>query len=80
MAGSDKAQDQLFAAGKYKSIGAAGAALTDEQRGWLQAQVDEIYADFKTAVLARGRRITPRACRHLGRPAPADSGQRLIFD
>jgi signal peptide peptidase SppA len=50
---------ELFAAGKYKSIGAAGTALTDEQRGWLQAQVDEIYADFKAAVLARGRRITP---------------------
>ena len=25
---------------------------------WLQAQVDEIYADFKGAMLARGRRIT----------------------
>ena len=52
---------ELFAAGKYKSVGAAGTALTDEQRAWLQAQVDEIYADFKTAVLARGRRITPDA-------------------
>ena len=27
----------------------------------VQAQVDETYADFKTAVLARGRRITPDA-------------------
>ena len=50
---------ELFAAGKYKSIGVAGTSLTDEQRAWLQAQVDETYADFKTAVLARGRRITP---------------------
>ena len=50
---------EMFAAGKYKSMGAAGVSLTDEQRAWLQAQVDEIYADFKTAVLARGRRITP---------------------
>lgn len=49
---------EMFAAGKYKSVGAAGVSLTDEQRAWLQAQVDEIYADFKAAVLARGRRIT----------------------
>ena len=52
---------ELFAAGKYKSVGAAGTALTEEQRAWQQAQVDEIYADFKTTVLARGRRITPDA-------------------
>jgi len=50
---------ELFAAGKFKSIGVAGTALTDEQRAWLQAQIDETYADFKAAVLARGRRITP---------------------
>lgn len=50
---------EMFAAGKYKSVGAAGVALTDEQRAWLQGQVDEIYADFKAAALARGRRITP---------------------
>lgn len=49
---------ELFAAGKYKSIGVAGTSLTDEQRAWLQAQVDETYTDFKAAVLARGRRIT----------------------
>ena len=34
---------ELFAAGKYKSVGVPGVSLTDEQR----------------AVLARGRRITP---------------------
>ena len=50
---------ELFAAGKFKSIGVAGTSLTDEQRAWLQAQIDETYADFKAAVLARGRRITP---------------------
>lgn len=49
----------MFAAGKFKSIGVAGTSLTDEQRAWLQAQVDETYADFKAAVLTRGRRITP---------------------
>ena len=50
---------ELFAAGKFKSIGVEGTTLTDEQRTWIQAQVDETYGDFKAAVLARGRRITP---------------------
>jgi len=50
---------ELFAAGKYKSIGVAGTSLTDEQRAWLQAQLDETYGDFKAAVLVRGRSITP---------------------
>jgi signal peptide peptidase SppA len=50
---------ELFAAGKYKSVGVPGVSLTDEQRAWLQADIDEIYGDFKAAVLARGRRITP---------------------
>jgi ClpP class serine protease len=34
-------------------------SLGEEQRTWLQSQIDEIYGDFKEAVLARGRRITP---------------------
>jgi len=50
-------KDELFAAGKYKSVGVPGLLLTDEQRAWLQSDVDKIYADFKAAVLARGRRI-----------------------
>ena len=49
---------ELFAAGKFKSVGVPGVSLTDEQRAWLQADIDEIYGDFKAAVLARGRRIT----------------------
>ena len=48
---------ELFAAGKYKSVGVPGVSLTDEQRAWLQSDIDEIYGDFKTAVLARGRAI-----------------------
>ena len=52
---------ELFAAGKYKSVGVPGVSLTDEQRAWLQADIDEIYGDFKTAVLARGRPIPPAA-------------------
>ena len=47
----------LFAAGKYKSVGVPGVALTEDQRAWLQADLEEIYAEFKTAVLARGRSI-----------------------
>lgn len=47
----------LFAAGKYKSVGVPGVALTDDQRAWLQSDIEEIYGDFKTAVLARGRAI-----------------------
>jgi hypothetical protein len=31
---------QLFAAGKYKSIGVAGTLLTDKQRTSLQSQVN----------------------------------------
>ena len=34
-----------------------GVAITDEQRAWLQGDIDEIYGDFKTAVLVRGRAI-----------------------
>ena len=51
----------LFAAGKYKSVGVPGVALTDDQRAWLQADLDEIYGDFKTAVLARAQAIPPAA-------------------
>jgi signal peptide peptidase SppA len=51
----------LFAAGKYKSVGVPGVALTDDQRAWLQSDLEETYADFKAAVLARGRPIPPEA-------------------
>ncbi len=50
-----------FAAGKYKSVGVPGLSLTDEQRAWLQADIDEIYGDFKTAVLTRGRAVPASA-------------------
>ena len=42
---------ELFAAGKYKSVGVPGVSLTDEQRAWLKADVDEIYGGFKAPVL-----------------------------
>ena len=50
---------EVFAAGKYKSVGVPGVSLTDEQRTWLQSSIDEIAADFQAAVLARGRSIAP---------------------
>ena len=52
---------EVFAAGKFKSIGTPGVALSDDQRTWLQSYVEEIAADFKTAVIARGRSIPPEA-------------------
>ena len=52
---------EVFAAGKFKSIGTPGVALSDDQRAWLQSYVEEIASDFKTAVLVRGRSIPPEA-------------------
>ena len=58
---------EVFAAGKFKSTGMPGVPLTDDQRAWLQSDVEEIAADFRSAVLARGRLI----------PAEAMEGQTL---
>ncbi len=52
---------EVFASGKFKGIGFPGTSLTDEQRALLQGEVEEIFADFKTAVLARGRKIPDEA-------------------
>jgi signal peptide peptidase SppA len=48
---------EVFAAGKFKSAGTPGVPLTDDQRTLIQSDIEEIAADFKAAVLARGRRI-----------------------
>jgi len=48
---------EVFAAGKFKSAGTPGTSLTDEQRSWLQSEVEETAADFHAAVLACGRKI-----------------------
>ena len=58
---------EVFAAGKFKSTGIPGVPLTDDQRAWLQSDVEEIAGDFRSAVLARGRMI----------PAEAMEGQTL---
>lgn len=52
---------EVFAAGKFKSAGTPGTSLTEEQKDWLQSEVEEIAADFRTAVLARGRKIPDEA-------------------
>jgi ClpP class serine protease len=52
---------EVFASGKFKGIGLPGTSLTDEQRALLQGEVEEIFADFKSAVLARGRKIPDEA-------------------
>ena len=52
---------EVFAAGKFKSTGFPGVALTEDQRALLQAEVEEIAEDFHVAVLARGRSIPAEA-------------------
>ncbi len=52
---------EVFAAGKFKSAGTPGVALTEDQREWLQSEVEETAADFRAAVLVRGRKIPDEA-------------------
>jgi signal peptide peptidase SppA len=52
---------EVFSSGKFKSAGTPGTSLTDDQRDWLQAEVEETAADFRAAVLARGRKIPDEA-------------------
>jgi signal peptide peptidase SppA len=44
---------ELFKAGKYKAIGVDGVPLTDEQRAFIQADIDESYALFTGAVTSK---------------------------
>ncbi len=52
---------EVFAAGKFKAMGTPGVALSEEQRELIQTDIEEIAADFKAAVLAKGRRIPDEA-------------------
>jgi signal peptide peptidase SppA len=52
---------EVFAAGKFKSIGVPGVPLTDSQRECIQSNIAETAADFHAAVLARGRKVPPEA-------------------
>ncbi len=66
---------EVFAAGKFKSAGTPGTSLTDEQREWLQTDVNEIAADFKSAVLSKGRKIPDEAME--GQTFSARNAQRF---
>jgi riboflavin synthase alpha subunit len=66
---------EVFASGKFKSIGTPGVALTEEQRELLHAEVAEIFGDFRAAVLARGRKIPDEAME--GQTFSARQAQRL---
>ena len=48
---------EVLTSGKHKGAGAPGTSLTEEQRELLQARIDEMGADFRAAVTARGRKI-----------------------
>ena len=65
----------VFAAGKYKSIGTPGVPLSEDQKVWLQNNVEEIAAEFQAAVLARGRKIPPEAME--GQTFSAKNAMRL---
>jgi signal peptide peptidase SppA len=52
---------EVFAAGKFKGMGTPGVSLSEEQRTLIQSDLEEVAADFKTAVLARGRKIPDEA-------------------
>jgi signal peptide peptidase SppA len=52
---------EVFAVGKYKSIGAPGTPLTDDQRELIRGNLAETARDFHAAVLARGRAIPAEA-------------------
>ncbi len=52
---------EVFAAGKFKTAGTPGTSLSDDQKNWLQDEVDDIAKEFRFAVLARGRKIPDEA-------------------
>ena len=66
---------EVFAAGKFKSAGTPGVSLTEDQRTWLQTEVEETAADFRAAVLARGRQIPDEAME--GQTFSARRAQRM---
>jgi signal peptide peptidase SppA len=52
---------EVFAVGKYKSIGAPGTPLNDDQRDLIRSNLAEIAREFHAAVLANGRAIPAEA-------------------
>ena len=66
---------EVFAAGKFKGMATPGVPLSEEQRALIQSDIEEIATDFKTAVLARGRKIPDAAME--GQSFSARNAQRL---
>ncbi len=66
---------EVFAAGKFKSAGTPGVSLTEDQRTWLKTEVEETAAEFRSAVLARGRKIPDEAME--GQTFSARRAQRM---
>ncbi len=66
---------EVFAAGRFKGMATPGVPLSEEQRALIQSDIEEIAAEFKTAVLARGRKIPDSAME--GQSFSARNAQRL---
>ena len=66
---------EVFAAGKFKGMATPGVPLTEDQRTLIQSDIEEIAAEFKAAVLARGRQIPQQAME--GQSFSARNAQRL---
>lgn len=66
---------EVFAAGRFKGMATPGVPLTEDQRALIQSDIEEIAAEFKTAVLARGRKIPDSAME--GQSFSARNAQRL---
>ena len=66
---------EVFAAGKFKGMATPGVPLTEDQRTLIQSDIEEIAAEFKAAVLARGRQIPEQAME--GQSFSARNAQRL---
>ena len=66
---------EVFAAGKFKGMATPGVPLSEEQRALIQSDIEEIAAEFKTAVLARGRKIPDSAME--GQSFSARNAQRF---
>lgn len=52
---------EIIKAGKLKATGAMGTSLTEEQRAYLQAGVDELYQMFTSFVSEQRDGVTPEA-------------------
>lgn len=66
---------EVFAAGRFKGMATPGVPLSEEQRALIQSDIEEIAAEFKTAVLARRRKIPDSAME--GQSFSARNAQRL---